>query len=287
MMPITPPNYTQTPNELFDHWLPLLGEAELKVLLVIMRKTFGWHKKRDIIAISQLAKLTGLLEETVVKATKCLQQKGLILREVMGVKGNQYTEYSLVVEENSNNNDTSVKPRGHLGLTTHDQTEAQKKASFPKETAAKEKETAAASFDPAKQTKPKVYQCLESIDIPLLDKMELTRNYSVTKVIQGIEWGLSQKSFTKGLAAAIKYSCKHDLKYEAPKAKQTPYETISRFFSHGVVYNGAECHLKTEAVGFTRGMKNEDVKFDKYFTWEKFNKMCASFGIKTPTQEHK
>jgi phage replication O-like protein O len=77
-MKITAPNYTQTPNDLFDYWLPHLKEGELKVLLVIMRKTFGWHKKRDRISISQLMRLTGLSKPSVIDASKSLQDKGII-----------------------------------------------------------------------------------------------------------------------------------------------------------------------------------------------------------------
>lgn len=135
-MKITPPNYTQTPNDLFDKWLPILGEAELKVLLVIMRKTFGWHKIRDFISISQLSSITGMLEETVVKAAKSLQNKGVIKRIVVGEKGKQQTIYELIIEEDSNKSYPSVEPRGELstplGLDPLGSTEAQKKGS-PKE----------------------------------------------------------------------------------------------------------------------------------------------------------
>ncbi len=126
-MKIPPPNYTQTPNDLFDHWLPLLGEGELKVLLVIMRKTFGWHKTHDVISVSQLAKYTGLREETVITAAKSLQSKGVIRREVIGPIGKQQTIYSLIIEEDSNNSYPSDGPRGPLGLDGGGQTEAQKK----------------------------------------------------------------------------------------------------------------------------------------------------------------
>ena len=69
-MRVSAPTYTQIPNDLFDHWLPHLGEIEVKVLLVIMRKTFGWHKAdlRDRISISQLEKLTGSTPSNILKA---------------------------------------------------------------------------------------------------------------------------------------------------------------------------------------------------------------------------
>jgi phage replication O-like protein O len=127
-MKIPAPNFTQTPNDLFDHWLPRLGEAELKVLLVIMRKTFGWHKTHDEISCSQLARITGMREETVVIAARSLQDKGVINREVIGPKGKQKTIYSLVINEDSNKSYPSDEPRGPLGITPPGSTEAQKKA---------------------------------------------------------------------------------------------------------------------------------------------------------------
>lgn len=99
---IPAPNYTQTPNILFDHWLPLLGECELRVLLVIMRKTFGWHKVRDRISISQLEKMTGSHRSNIIKATKDLIKKGLIKKEVSGDRGMQVTYYELVVQDSNN-----------------------------------------------------------------------------------------------------------------------------------------------------------------------------------------
>lgn len=102
-MGLKAPNHTQTPNELFDEWLPLLGLAELKVLMVIIRKTFGWHKIRDRISLSQLELLTGLGRRHVLKATKTLVEKHLISKSVEGKKGTQSAYYELVVDDVSNN----------------------------------------------------------------------------------------------------------------------------------------------------------------------------------------
>ncbi len=143
-MRISAPTYTMTPNDLFDHWLPNLGEGELKVLLVIMRKTFGWHKPRDRISISQLSQITGLREETVVIATKSLQNKGIILREVVGKIGKQETYYELIINEDSNNSYPSEQRRTPLGLTPLGSTEAQKKTPSYKETNTKQQQPVAA-----------------------------------------------------------------------------------------------------------------------------------------------
>lgn len=98
-MAFSAPNHTQTPNELFDHWLPKLREAELKVILVFIRKTLGWHKKRDRISLSQLEKLTGLKRSNITKAIMSLQAKGLIKKQVTGKNGIQRTFYELILHE--------------------------------------------------------------------------------------------------------------------------------------------------------------------------------------------
>lgn len=113
-MRIPIPNFTQTPNDLFDHWLPLLKEVELKVLLVILRKTFGWHKTRDRISLSQLEKLTGATQTNIIIATKSLIEKGVITKEVSGSIGQQVTHYELVMQEGSNISDPSQVEGGPL-----------------------------------------------------------------------------------------------------------------------------------------------------------------------------
>ena len=109
---IKAPSYFQCPNELVDHWLPFLKETELKVLLVIIRKTFGWNKKRDRISNSQLAQITGLAIDKAREAAKSLADKGVILRETFGNPGQQETYYELVIIEDSNNNYQEPKAPG-------------------------------------------------------------------------------------------------------------------------------------------------------------------------------
>jgi phage replication O-like protein O len=99
---IAAPEYTQIPNALIDEWLPQLTAAETKVVLVIMRKTFGWHKIRDRISLSQLEKFTGFLRQAVLKAVKSLEEKNLVTKTVIGKNGDQQTFYELVIEDSNN-----------------------------------------------------------------------------------------------------------------------------------------------------------------------------------------
>src|SRR5918998_799706 len=48
------PRYTQVPDELFDELMAYLSGAELKVLLYIIRRTFGFKKDSDNISLRQI-----------------------------------------------------------------------------------------------------------------------------------------------------------------------------------------------------------------------------------------
>src|SRR6266496_2183674 len=48
------PNYTMVPDQLFDELLVELSGAELKTLLYIIRRTFGFKRESDAISISQM-----------------------------------------------------------------------------------------------------------------------------------------------------------------------------------------------------------------------------------------
>lgn len=76
---------TAVPNSVFDTHLPSLTEAELKVLLIIIRQTNGWidkrtgrRKIRDRISHGQFMVKTGLSRRIVSQAIKSLLEKDLI-----------------------------------------------------------------------------------------------------------------------------------------------------------------------------------------------------------------
>lgn len=90
------PNSTQIPNSILDDIAPQLSESELRVLLYIARRTYGFQKDADIISYSQLAdgitsktgaKLdsgTGLTRQGVRNGLKGLLKKALISVEESG-----------------------------------------------------------------------------------------------------------------------------------------------------------------------------------------------------------
>jgi phage replication O-like protein O len=270
-MRISAPNYTQTPNDLFDHWLPHLSEGELKVLLVVMRKTFGWHKVRDRISASQLSKITGLTEETVRICARTLEKKGVIRREVVGEVGTQSTYYEIVIEEVQIFPNGADEQGGRGGITPPGLTAPQKKTPYSKETAAKEKATAAAApFAQKKQQqqpkvkesvaapvpdfpKPRIHQCLEKVDIPDMDKYEITEKYDEETVKNAITWALHPNTkIVKGLAPAMKWACekkpiplernKSEIAAAVPVDISTPQKQYFRIIQETAVSDGVMLH---------------------------------------------
>ncbi len=88
------PNTTPVPDVVFDRLLAKLGEAELKALLYIIRRTFGFKRDRDPISFNQFLKgITTrdgrVLDEgcgvrnrtTLSTALKSLEEKGIVVSE--------------------------------------------------------------------------------------------------------------------------------------------------------------------------------------------------------------
>ena len=127
------PKYTQVPDELFDELLSQLNESELKVLLYIIRRTFGFKKDSDNISIAQICngietkkgkvldKGTGLGKSSVIRAVKGLEDKNIIIadRRKDLKKGFLPTTYSLNIIHNPlSQNNTRVVSLATQGLVS-------------------------------------------------------------------------------------------------------------------------------------------------------------------------
>src|ERR1044072_8313371 len=87
------PNTTQVPDAFFDVVAPELTEAELRVALYIIRRTFGLKKDSDTISLRQIVdgittkdgrildRGTGLKKSAVANALTGLVRKGVILSQ--------------------------------------------------------------------------------------------------------------------------------------------------------------------------------------------------------------
>ena len=94
-MSIPKPSYTQTPNVLFDEYLRDMREAELKVILAIVRATFGWHVKEAPLSIADLQESTGMSRQGVINGIDKGMERGTIERRA---DGNSFI-YSLSVND--------------------------------------------------------------------------------------------------------------------------------------------------------------------------------------------
>ena len=79
-MSIDKPNYTQVPNLMLDDLLMLMGEAEIKVTLAILRQTFGYHRGEVAISISKLQEFTRLSRQGVVNGITAGLERGTLTR---------------------------------------------------------------------------------------------------------------------------------------------------------------------------------------------------------------
>lgn len=74
--------YTQIPNEILEKLARMpLSPSQWRVLLCIIRKTYGWHKKVDYIANFQIVEATGLCKAVVSRCLKGLNDMQLITRK--------------------------------------------------------------------------------------------------------------------------------------------------------------------------------------------------------------
>jgi len=73
------PNFTQMPNEICDVLLPRLSGAQLKVVIVLARKTFGWHEPVTAASLTELAAATGQDRRSIMRAVDQLETFGVIL----------------------------------------------------------------------------------------------------------------------------------------------------------------------------------------------------------------
>ncbi len=120
------PQYTPVPDELFDEQLPDLTGAELKVLLYIIRRTFGFKRDSDNISLNQmlhgiatkegkvLDRGTGLSKKTLLETIKSLVEKNLIIteRRRSEERGDEPTTYKLNIIEGKGEEDKENNPPG-------------------------------------------------------------------------------------------------------------------------------------------------------------------------------
>jgi len=99
--PQTENGFTKIANELLDALCAIqLSGHEWKIVHTVIRKTYGYNKKEDWIAGSQITELTGLPKRRVNEAKKKLLEKNIIIKDGLKLSLNKdYDDWGKVTEK--------------------------------------------------------------------------------------------------------------------------------------------------------------------------------------------
>ena len=101
------PTSCQVPNILCDKIMAEVSHAEFKVIMAIVRKTYGWGKNSDRISLSQLTKMTGVSNRKVIDSIRALDW--IILTHKLP---NGTTEYSINIDSKASEVSSQVESAG-------------------------------------------------------------------------------------------------------------------------------------------------------------------------------
>lgn len=133
--------YTSIANEILEHlFLAGINGSEYRILLVIIRKTYGFHKKKDKISLSQFEKNTSMNRPQVVNTIKSLLQKKIIIKENNEFIFNKNYDEWIVGKRGSMQKDTGMQKDTTASMQKHTESSMQKHTyKRNKETITKEK----------------------------------------------------------------------------------------------------------------------------------------------------
>ncbi|UOA08467.1 replication protein [Methylobacter sp. S3L5C] len=105
--PQTENGYTRIVNELLEALYRFeFSKCEYQIILAIIRKTYGYHKKADSIGNTQLAQMTGIERSNVARTIRSLIEKNILLRNTdtythtVGIN-KHYDEWNLMEKSSS------------------------------------------------------------------------------------------------------------------------------------------------------------------------------------------
>lgn len=237
------PSFTPGPNIFYDELFKTLKEGELRIVLVLVRQTYGWHKAADRISLSQLAEKSGMERSSVCKSLNSLIAKGIVIKHKFGEQGRERCYYALVmesIEEETRQPDDGIESEEEISLISNNLDRCSKntppvfekhppsvlktptKETPTKETIQKKQQhppltppspkreespsaPAAALSKCAKPEvkKPAFYRCLIDVDITERDKVAISSRYSEEQVSKVVQCA-KNKSGINCLAAWIK-----------------------------------------------------------------------------------
>ena len=108
-------SYHKTPNQIYDSY-HLMGEAELRLTLWLVRNTYGYHRPGVQVTSALIAKETGLSKQGLINAQKQVQERGFFVRcdggwEVNEVDQNEGEKVNVVDQKSTNEGQRSRPSR--------------------------------------------------------------------------------------------------------------------------------------------------------------------------------
>lgn len=91
------PNFTQVPNKFFDMLADNMESSEVRVTLIMIRQTFGFHRESFKMGLSKLSDATGLSRNAVKDGAEAAEKRGTFYRTNPDEQGE--AEWALVVNE--------------------------------------------------------------------------------------------------------------------------------------------------------------------------------------------
>ena len=90
--------HTDIANEILDYLVTFrMSGQEWQVLMFVVRKTYGWHKKQDSISYGQISEFTHIPRRTVIRIIK-----KLVAKKTLVASGQKDTSHPNIFEFNKN-----------------------------------------------------------------------------------------------------------------------------------------------------------------------------------------
>jgi phage replication O-like protein O len=130
--------YTRIANELLEQFsMPGMNGSELRIVLVITRKTYGFGKTSDRISLSQFSKATGMNRAQAVETLRSLIEKKVVIKVDGVFKLNKNYEEWVVCKripaEGSMQKHTPASMQKHTKSSMQKHTHKRKKETITKE----------------------------------------------------------------------------------------------------------------------------------------------------------
>lgn len=109
-------NYAKIPNGLIDRLMQFrIPGEQMQILMVIIRKTYGWEKQSDWIALNQFVELTGISKRNVLRAIRALEERKIII--VVKNDNKKYPNYRINKKFNQWKSLSKKTPLSKLTIT--------------------------------------------------------------------------------------------------------------------------------------------------------------------------